>query len=503
MKKSFALFLSFTLVLGLAACAKTPDEALVAQKDKERLESIAAETAAKEDSLKTRKDNTPENYTFHYETEDRSLKITADVPITLPEKDTFSTYRAFSDSWSQEQVDRIYNYFFPDGNTYIFSGTDRTKSVIEASILDQKQIMAEVEAADNITEYTRSSSIEDIQSVIAELETEYKTAPEESTLKRIPVDSSLQEEEANDGFTFPALTCETEDGDKFWVHGNRLEYDRHAAGADYSCSFDTSAERASWQTTVNREQAIEFGEKTGISFEKAIETANQLFEAAGVEASLQQIYLIKGRLEEENRPHYNKYLDEHSIHTTWESTASAYQFTFFRALDGVDIVGDNRNRGVGDGMPYSISWIPETIDLIISSNGIEKLSWTDPLTIEEELSEDVGLLSFEEASSIFEKMMPVVYLGRLESGASEDWKKLYTIDVTDLKLCMMPIRDNGEESSGLLVPVWVFCGDWWVKSIPTDPGQSASSYLFDDAKPYVLIAINALDGTVIDLFEGY
>lgn len=85
---------------------------------------------------------------------------------------------------------------------------------------------------------------------------------------------------------------------------------------------------------------------------------------------------------------------------------------------------------------------------------MKNFRWDSPVSIDEKMSEDVNLLSFADASSIFEKMMPTIYLGRLESANNNDSNRQYeyNVDVTSINLCLVRVRNTGSESSGLLVP---------------------------------------------------
>lgn len=199
------------------------------------------------------------------------------------------------------------------------------------------------------------------------------------------------------------------------------------------------------------------------------------------------------------------YYDESTLQ--YEKEYSAFHFYFARVFD--DVV----NMTVIDSMfsgaqqeqdayeeAYSAGWSYETIELLITKDGIENFRWDSPVSIDEKMSEDVNLLSFADASSIFEKMMPTIYLGRLESANNNDSNRQYeyNVDVTSINLCLVRVRNTGSESSGLLVPAWVFYGDWRRK-LTTEEGEGEQIM----QSPYTLIAINALDGTVIDFVKGY
>ena len=195
MKKKYTGSMAIFLCLALTACAKTPEQALVAQKNNERLEEAAKEGPKDGNSLKDIAASTSSTYDYQYEAEDGKVKITADqVPVTLPEKDTIPMYHVESGKIPQELTTKIYDYFFPDG-AYTTTGTDMTKDEIDKRILEMKQTIANYRDDEEITEEERESIIQHNQEILASLEEERKTAPEESTLTYVPRDSMYADEE--------------------------------------------------------------------------------------------------------------------------------------------------------------------------------------------------------------------------------------------------------------------------------------------------------------------
>ena len=84
----------------------------------------------------------------------------------------------------------------------------------------------------------------------------------------------------------------------------------------------------------------------------------------------------------------------------------------------------------------------------------------------------------------------------------------YTIqvDIDDIELCLLRVREqNGDDTAGLLVPAWVFYGH----NIAAGPtGDMSYDFLGGVSKswpeaPIILLAINAIDGSVIDMAKGY
>ena len=70
-----------------------------------------------------------------------------------------------------------------------------TKDEIDKRILEMKQTIANYRDDEEITEEERESIIQHNQEILASLEEERKTAPEESTLTYVPRDSMYADEE--------------------------------------------------------------------------------------------------------------------------------------------------------------------------------------------------------------------------------------------------------------------------------------------------------------------
>jgi hypothetical protein len=81
------------------------------------------------------------------------------------------------------------------------------------------------------------------------------------------------------------------------------------------------------------------------------------------------------------------------------------------------------------------------------------------------------------------------------------------INVEDIQLCLLRVREqNADQTSGLLVPAWVFYGH----NVTMMDGSNEISFDKDGdgsipwpEAPRILLAINAVDGSVIDMAKGY
>ena len=209
----------------------------------------------------------------------------------------------------------------------------------------------------------------------------------------------------------------------------------------------------------------------------AKQLAEEFFAAVNIEAVLQQVYLVSLADSSASTPEKGAYEDDYS----------AMQLIYSPAINSVP-VGTSMDNTISD---YSISWPIERISFVVSDLGIIEIRWQSPTQIVETLSENTSLISFEQASSIFEEMCPLVYAGKAASIPNAN----YHITVDKAELCLFRVRDSGNNRTGLLVPTWIFYGD---EGFSVNNSEPSSSY-----PPYILLAINAVDQTIIDVTQGY
>lgn len=162
------------------------------------------------------------------------------------------------------------------------------------------------------------------------------------------------------------------------------------------------------------------------------------------------------------------------------------------------------NGGAGN-PEFSIPWGYEYICFTVDNSGIVSINWTNPIIIGEVVQEDAIMKPFDEIITIFENMVKVTYQSMIDTLYAGEGS--IEINVDDIELCLLRVREqNGDETAGLLIPAWVFYGH----SIGTDQTGYKSYNLTSyggasrwPEAPITLLAINAVDGTIIDLSKGY
>ena len=171
-----------------------------------------------------------------------------------------------------------------------------------------------------------------------------------------------------------------------------------------------------------------------------------------------------------------------------EGGFGVYEFMFTRMVNNIPVTFTNDIGNQFNPNSVHVSWEYEMLRLFIDETGVCYLKYA-PYAIEETVSEQVNMLSFEEVWQIAELMLPIV------NDRFTDYN--ITININSVKLGFMRIVEEGYPNSGLLVPVWDFMG--------TCTRQHSGRGTTDKADdPYTsYLTINAIDGSIIDRALGY
>ena len=123
MKRIVAAVLSLITILSLAACQPTPQQAIVAGKDSDRMLEEAQKSAA--DSTKSstaislsRQYDIPKTYIYEATGADGLLNISVDAEVDVPEGSFMPIYRAQKAKFSQELVSAFFEALCGDAEMY-------------------------------------------------------------------------------------------------------------------------------------------------------------------------------------------------------------------------------------------------------------------------------------------------------------------------------------------------------------------------------------------------
>ncbi len=488
MKKWKMLSLSLAAAVCLTACAKTPDAPIVVQKNKDRLMEKAASEDEARKPLQEAQEETPSDYSFHYRSGDGKVSISVEADVLLPETDRIPMYQVSCQGFPQEQVTAIYDYLFAGEETwYAQDNWYYTKSMADRDMEDMRRELERLRADTEMAPDRKKDQMDTLQEMIADKENNYDIYPEE--IPKVPTDGTYQTEtyQSIDGpGEYQRLDARTDSGKSLYIHSytdrfasSRMDY-MSQTGYKYNWDPDlrpgagiNDSHPVPWDSDVPFSCAY--------SFEEAKALADGIFLAAGVDVRLVQTELIQGAWEE------SKWYEERSL--VRDDVHNAYLFCYSRVIDGIPVALTTSNTMyVEDNNPC---WLYERIYVTVDSGGISRVYWQFPVTCGDVVEEDVNILPFEEAARIFEEMAPLIYQGK---NAERKTEAPLTVDRVELNL--MRIRDGGG-LTGLYVPTWVFYGT-------EDSGTEAfTGEQLLSRSPWIILAVNAVDGSIIDVKAGY
>ncbi len=172
----------------------------------------------------------------------------------------------------------------------------------------------------------------------------------------------------------------------------------------------------------------------------------------------------------------------------------AYRVYCVRKTQGI-LQSFLRENATPAGGSFAPTWNYETLEIFIGNGSLLDLDWRSPHTVGETVVEDAALLSFEEIQKIFNKMMPIT----LDPAAITEHYASVDIRIDTIVLELQRVTEQNSIENGLLVPVWNFYGT------RTNTEKSGEIYIDHNGSydPLRFLTINAIDGSVIDVWKGY
>ena len=488
MKRTISLIITAMMLLSLMACQATPDEEFIVDKDTERMVEQAADESA---GTKVSKLKVPDgNYTYQASAADGKLTINVDAPVSVPESEKIPTARVSETGLTQEQVTGFFNYLFPDEKPVTGDNAEgvSTKDEIQELILTYRKYIAEGTVG-QYTIYTEDELKEEIKA----LEKEYASAPEtkpipvthisDGTMVRttIPVGDNEEEILSLDTGTKDRRISVSVPLDEQGNWENYLIFSRDESNGQFSDMNAVRIDETNWQAATEG--------KLNITYEDASKLCDGFFEAGNItDVVLSDAFVVDDEqiFGEDGQSH--------------DAENYAYQFNYVRTVGDSPVANMSRLGGGGD--EYSLPWEYEHIMFWVNDNGILYIGWYSHTVTGEIINDDTGVISFEEAQEIFKTMIVTTY------GASEEWPKSLTevsIDIDSIALSLVRVREqNASGRNGIYTPAWVFYGN--VKQEHKDYDRVSYGWNTVSEYPFIkypVLAINAIDGSIIDLEKGY
>ncbi|MDD5017048.1 MAG: DUF6034 family protein [Eubacteriales bacterium] len=535
-----ALILTAVLLISCftTACQPTPEEEIVVGKDQDEMLSAAAQTQEAESEMVSEQVDAPETYTANVTAAEGKLNVIADnASVILPNVDAIPILRVEAADFTQAQVDGLISALLGGQTIYEVTYGADTKDEIMQQILNLKRLKETDEYA---SEGDQAQLSEDIEM----LEAKYEQAPETSEDITVESDGQLKQEELTDYETgahiayYMGLNATTNPDDytkaaRILVQNNndmtqsivdvRTDEDGNITGMSgrfvrrmamlkYENRGDASGSNFAQHTPISvAEDTVIDDPEVLAKLATTPGGAKALVEDMLARAGIDNMTVVAMYLtDDENLGNYDGLVlpAEHY----------AYKLILCRTVDGVPVSYIRCSSGGGADMENRISaalesgdedaveqaysnmaeWAYETIDVMVDDTGIISLDWYSPLELGDIVVENAALLPFADIADKFEKQMKIEW----ETQANGEGLESISFTVDHVSLEYQRIAEQDALDSGLLVPVWNFYGTC---TAPTsDGGDVGSSFLGgDDYYSNPMMTINAIDGSIIDIVQGY
>ena len=521
----------------LCGCQQNPDSGIVVHKDMEKVISEAENSGEGKEDLSEMRENTA----AHYETDlfSSSMNIAANIKadVEIPEVGGLSLLRVQQHHFTQNEIDKVVQLLYGGEQIYdVEKSASRTRQQIEDEIARSRNLLSGHDAA--LSEGGRA----DLEHEIARLENLLKTALEE--YENIPSDGRLRPVSETGGYEHDPLAFLREyspDGEGLCVcdrdytamltaynsenYSNSICYTRSPVGptdrgmqngnAFYPLTYQSEGKALD---RVVPENFVLNGvyDETLQQIEGDSCTLSQADAEAQAEAFLHEIGMDGFGLYLGGQ--YHQYLRDEVVdwrqapftqHEVRYLYRTVYILRYCREIGGVMLRPDTGTKFAAENNDASFRgrlWYPEGIEFIIDDSGIVGFIWDAPLEVTEVVIDNAAMKPFDEIRSTFEKFLLFTNAsGHEETGTFSPVR----VSIDSITLSYSRISEKDRFDTGLVVPVWGFSGTRSVLSSDSILKEQAAltgaqAYEFCSQPEYgVRLAINAIDGSVIDAELGY
>ena len=498
--KRIFLFLLAAMLL-FTACQKTPEAEIVVQKDSDRMIEqalITPENAAPDLTLREQY-GIPDTLSFTDTGADGKLTITVDAEVVAPEK-PLPIVRVEAAQFDQETVSGFWRATVGD-KPMVEQVFIQTKADIQKQILYFKQVQAGI--IDGL--YTP----EEAQAEIDDLEKSYPGAPE--SIEPVPATDELKLMTDTFGSAtlhYYGIMAQSEDKDNKLFFDVRNDGDNEEAitvidydedgnetgsttallsrNAWMSCSWRISGGHCNFSddtVMLKRTDSIPDYAAGMLSLtpEQAASRVEDFLQKAGLSHTMGifSIYLMSDKNPRNGVP---------------EPTAYGYRICCTRLVGGVPVTYQynvqNSGGYNGNNEQFAPQWGYENMIFDLEDEGMSHAIWQAPMRLLDTVTEQSQLKPFSEIEEIARKMLRIKY----EPDARDEHTESIRIDIDRVELSLQRVAEQDNFERGLLIPAWNFFGKY--------------SYTFDDGNITnteigSFLSINAIDGSIIDVQQGY
>ena len=483
MKRITIFILLIAVVLTIASCQPTPAEPVVVSKNDGRLQdAIYGEPA------EPRRYEAEEKWAETLESSDGRLTVRIDAGLSVPCADTYPVYRVSAADLTETDVESVYRCFGGGSQLYrINNPTVKIKSYYDEPIKYNKRLIEAMRNKDDPehkkylsgfgSEAELALAIPEIEDNLERLMREQAKAPDD--YDKTPVDIRL-EKSTDDNFPRMMFEGVTED------NGMTISAYVSISPARTMQGINVNYVRRGAGIVPDAEHADGTGEDIPgavCSYSEALSRAEQILNDLG------KFYYLNDS--------YTSHADDRYFYT----------FRFVPIMpngEAMSFYADMSDTRTA----VSIPWQSAYINIIIDANG-EVVSYNQFSSIEfgKVLNENVRLLPYAQIQETARKylLLSPNYVWSVYEAGQE---AVHTyLDVTDIRLGYIKISEKNNVSSGLCLPVWMFYGSQTDEYID----QNHSGWILDENNQFTyehdpchaILCINAVDGSIIDLTQGY
>ncbi|HRX58197.1 MAG TPA: DUF6034 family protein [Eubacteriales bacterium] len=467
MKRTISILLIITIALAFAACGKTADVTVVPT-DTERIvelsldsENDTADVSQAEETLQTPEvEYTQEYYVFSTTAADGLLTVDAAAQVLYPASLQMPVARVNAVGFTQEQASAYFDYLFAGEQPIVVENHGAAK-ITKQSLRDQIALY-EQQIADGTT-MTQSLLTEDeAREEIERLEEQIPDAPDTVSPDVISDGTMLSGVRMHNDDPEELLELNVETDNKWLDIYTPVNPDEHAEGHFFYNRKDKDIIYESEATPLAQGTSIE---GMNMTWDDAVAVCMEFLAVGGVnDMTVGQAFQLEA------------------------DGNYAYRFYFVRTVAGVPLAVNHEGT---DYKGVNTPWGYEELHITVDGDGLLDVGWGSPVETTEIVNTAADVISFSQAAEIFETMAAEVYEPSTVRYDGE--KREAGVSVDEIVLSMLRIRDvSTDERTGLYVPAWVFYGETTVGGNPNKSWE-----------PQIVFAINAVDGSVINMELGY
>lgn len=478
MKKQICAILSLAMLFGAFTGCNQTRPALPESP------APAAESASPDEGTRLADYALPDRFTGDWTGVEGCVNVHADAAISLPEADTVPTATVKRHFFTQADADKIREVF--TGSSPFYEEIGSTKQSLQKLLnvyYDMQQGVIPIQLDGGSTQ-------EVLERYIARTKAAIEEAPDES--QRTAKDFLLR--------------ADTDRPEYENLHG-RSEADgkiyHYYIGNTRNSAIGTNAivyQEGYGDTNSCHAYALDDLPDSLPSVEPAITQTEAMSMADALLERLGLRDMVCGEIQGVNYYAYDSLQSYYPNGSTQTLFDAGYKMRYVRSVGGVPVIHTpNSGSASADGEADLPGWGYEQMEICVNGDGVVYFRWDQPYEQPEIETTAAELLPFGDIQDIFVKMIMVTNEDRLAINLKNGFEVHENMDVHDVTLRLMRVRDKYNGQEGRLIPVW----DFWAlnRSQAVDP--SYSKYVYGDGYDEVVLTVNALDGTVIDRDFGY